>query len=72
MAYFIALGVLAVLGIGAGLWLVHTDGYRRNPTDPRRVPPRSADRSGEPVASVPRRSPATAPVSVLRTTHRAV
>ncbi|MCG7416793.1 hypothetical protein MHY30_04650 [Microbacterium sp. ACRRU] len=38
MAYFIALGVLVLLGIGASAWLIHTDGYGRVPTDPRRLP----------------------------------
>ncbi|MFM2720453.1 hypothetical protein [Microbacterium mcarthurae (nom. nud.)] len=38
MAYFIALGVLVLLGIGASAWLIRTDGYGRVPTDPRRLP----------------------------------
>ncbi|WP_278102964.1 hypothetical protein AB0870_16400 [Microbacterium proteolyticum] len=38
MAYFIAFGLLALIGIGASVWLIRTDGYRRVPTDPRRLP----------------------------------
>ncbi|SIR99048.1 hypothetical protein [Microbacterium sp. RURRCA19A] len=38
MAYFIALGILALIGTGSTLWLVRTDGHRRVPTDPRRLP----------------------------------
>lgn len=52
MAYFIALGLLAVAGIVGTVWLVRTDGYGRIPTDPRRV------RSRRPAAPRPRRRPA--------------
>ena len=38
MAYLIALGVLALLGIVSTAWLLYTDGYGRVPTDPRRLP----------------------------------
>jgi hypothetical protein len=38
MAYFIALGILSLLGIVATLWLIRTDGYGRIPVDPRRLP----------------------------------
>ena len=38
MAYFVAFGLLAPIGIGASVWLIRTDGYRRVPTDPRRLP----------------------------------
>lgn len=38
MAYFIALGLLSLAGIIGTVWLMRTDGYRRIPTDPTRIP----------------------------------
>ncbi len=37
MAYFIALGILSLVGVVGTVWLVRTDGYGRIPTDPSRV-----------------------------------
>ncbi|WP_295831140.1 hypothetical protein [uncultured Microbacterium sp.] len=76
MAYFIALGILAVAGIVGTVWLVRTDGYGRVPTDPRRahprrsVAPRAQRRAEEetrrPGMPTPRRA-AEAPAGVLAT-----
>ncbi len=73
MAYLIALGILSLAGIVSTLWLLHTDGYRRVPTDARRVPPPAAEAStpaaGE--ASTARQTLAASPPRAVRTTHRA-
>jgi hypothetical protein len=47
MAYFIALGILSLVGIVGTVWLVRTDGYGRIPTDPSRAAA-SADRPDRP------------------------
>jgi len=80
MAYFIALGILAVAGIIGTVWLVRTDGYGRIPTDPRRVRPhRSAApraaapdtrRSGMPAARRAVEAPAVAPAASARPSQR--
>ncbi len=73
MAYLIALGILSLAGIVSTLWLLRTDGYRRVPTDTRRVPPRADEPAttddGEP--STRRRTSATSPTRAVRTAHRA-
>jgi hypothetical protein len=60
MAYFIASGLLALIGIGASVWLIHTDGYRRVPTDPRRLPGGSELRAPRDNAASPAASAAAA------------
>jgi hypothetical protein len=54
MAYFIALGILVLIGIGASVWLIRTDGYGPVPTDPRRLP-------GGADLHAPREDPAPSP-----------
>ncbi|MDT0116305.1 hypothetical protein Q9R20_04810 [Microbacterium sp. PRF11] len=81
MAYLIALGILSLAGIVSTLWLLRTDGYRRVPTDARRLPPRAAEPATSASASAPapapeqasaqRRPSATSSVRAVRTTHRA-
>ncbi|MDI9891466.1 hypothetical protein [Microbacterium sp. IEGM 1404] len=60
MAYFIAFGLLALIGIGASVWLIRTDGYRHVPTDPRRLPGGSELRAPRDKAATPAASAAAA------------
>ncbi|MCC4247705.1 MULTISPECIES: hypothetical protein [Microbacterium] len=74
MAYLIALAVLALTGIVASVWLIRTDGYRRVPTDPRRLPG-GTDLTAPTDDAAPAISPAeatarVAPLSSLRRTQR--
>ena len=39
MAYFIALGILSLVGIVGTVWLVRTDGYGRTPPTRRALDP---------------------------------
>ena len=65
MAYFIALGLLSLAGIGASVWLIRSDGYRRIPTDPRRLPG-GADAVASRAVTPPRApSTSTTPVTVI-------
>ncbi|SDO30850.1 hypothetical protein SAMN04487848_0310 [Microbacterium sp. ru370.1] len=72
MAYFIALGILSLVGIVGTAWLVRTDGYGRIPTDPSRVPPRERD-DAAPAASVAqpaKPTTTTATISLAQTGSR--
>lgn len=60
MAYLIALALLALVAIVASVWLVRTDGYRRVPTDPRRLPAGTDPSPSRRVATAPH-EPGAAP-----------
>ncbi|MCT2084762.1 hypothetical protein M3D75_01380 [Microbacterium enclense] len=60
MAYLIAFGILALIGIGASAWLIRTDGHGRVPTDPHRLPG-GTDLDAPREARAPEVTPAPAP-----------
>lgn len=70
MAYFIALGILSLVGIVGTVWLVRTDGYGRIPTDPSRVPPIERTDTAPAATVVQPTKPTTATITIAQTGSR--